>query len=66
MSSVITPKHISDLMGTDRVVVRYYNGNKRLAKVEFTPKTLDEYLQHFVDIANIKLTAPQPPLKEEV
>ena len=47
-SDVVTPKHIDDLMSTDKIVIRYYNKKKRISKIEFTPETLEEYLQHFI------------------
>jgi len=47
-SDIVTPKHIDTLMNTDRVVVRYYRGKKLLSKVDYTPKTLKEYLNHFI------------------
>jgi hypothetical protein len=47
-SDTVTPRHIDNLMNTDRIVIRYYNGKRRLEKVEFSPKDLDEYLNHFI------------------
>lgn len=56
----INPRHISNLMKTDRIVVRYYKGSKRLEKIVFSPKTLEEYLNHF----NESLHAPTNPSAE--
>lgn len=49
MSDIISTQHIHNLIESDRIVVRYYNGKKLKEKVEFSPKDLDEYLQHFID-----------------
>lgn len=40
----VTPSHIYSLMETDVFVLRLYRGRKRLEKIEFSPKTLEEYL----------------------
>jgi len=47
-SDKVTPKHVHNMMHTDKIVVRYYSGERRLEKIVFSPETLHEYLQHFI------------------
>lgn len=64
MSDKITPRHISDLMETKKIVIRYYNGKDRLiSKEEFTPVDLDEYLESF-DLYRTHTNLDSPKSKE--